>query len=548
MLKHYRDLFRQFRMMILAGVIGTGALAFGLSLLLLQAMPIYRSTVVVNMKPSDEALIFNRAFMGVTQFSPAVIITQTQIERLLSRQVAERALDILIEESGGSLPADPPNALSRLKTTLWRNWNLANYGYFVPASERQTMISDLQGATDVEMVEGSYIMAIEISYDNPVLAARAANALVQAYIETASETFSDDAVGIDTALENLQTDKTADLNKMIAERRLLERQLPSDSVNDGRMLLSAGRVTAASKLAEAQRTLARLQSELEQIDSADTAAIAEMRAEITTAEDMVSQRTQKVADVEAELQYLDSTETALRELELKIQETENDLEELRARRLSTSLAREARMNQVEIISSAQVPTYPAFPKVFVNTVVGTILGGILMLAPIAILDVLNTRIRTSEDLRLTVGEQALPTVSRKMARHARRFLKKGGAPGRELREFAEKMSRRFLTEGHKHWPQQHIYVTAIGSQDHVERLYVVVQAAARLYAPHRAEGVAPLKVVPLPPVARLGSWAPYQDQTIIIGIASGEADINEVELVSGTEIARGAVTYLAVVL
>ncbi len=546
MLKHYLDLMRQFRMIILAGVIGTGALACGLSLLLLQAMPIYKSRVVLNMKPSDEALMFNRAFMGVTQFSPAVIITQTHIERLLSRRVAERALDILIEESGGSLPTEPPNALAQLKAKLWRTWNMANYGIFIPAPPRESLISDIQSATNVEIVEGSYIMAIEISYNDPVLAARAANALAQAFIESASLDFSEDAIGVDKALDTLQSQKNAELTQYIEERRSLQRQLASENVDDGRMLLSAERIATTKKLTDAERVLERLQSELAQPSSVEQAAIANLNAQVIEAEDLVSQLALALESNEAELRSLDRTETALRELDLQIQETESDLEELRARRLSTSLAREARMNQVEIISDARVPTYPAFPKVIVNTIVGTILGGILLLAPIAILDVMNNRIRTSEDLRQAVAVRALPTVTQKMAAQARRYLKNGKAPGRELKEFGEMMSRRLLTEGHKNWPEQYIYVTAIGSKEHVTAMQDVVKAAASLFAPRT--DASPLAVVALPQVARLPSWEPYQGGTILVGVAAGEAESTEIERMSGSELAQGAEAYFAVVL
>ncbi|MFP7569962.1 hypothetical protein [Marivita sp. S2033] len=548
MLKHYLDLVRQFWMVILIGVLTTGALALGGSLLLQKSMPLFKSSVVLNMQPSDEALVFNRAFMGVTQFSPAVIITQTHIERLLSRQVAEHALDILLEESGGVIPTQVPDAFDRFKAAAWKNWNLLNYGYFSPPGERERMVNDLMGATDVEMVEGSYILLVEITYNNAELAARAANALARAFIETSSLTFADDAAAVDATLAALQAQKEAQLALQFEERRKLQRELASESVDDGRALLSAARISANQELARAERAVMQLQAELEQTDTTEEELIADIRARLSEAERLLAERTVALERNDAALQSLDATEAALENVEVEIRETENDLEELRSRRLSTELAREARMNQVGIISEAKVPTYPAFPKVFVNTVIGIILGAILMLAPIAILDVLNTRIRTSEDLRQAVGARALPTVSRGMAARARSYVRKGRRPSRNLKNFAEVMSRRFLTEGHQRWPDNRIYVTAFGSNKHVNRLHAVVEAAVLMLAPDDDGVTNQIEVVPLMEIARLGDWAPYHDSTLLIGVGNGEADASEVARMSNAQLAPGAEAFFAVVL
>lgn len=547
MTNHYLDLFRQFRMIILLAVVGTGALSYMASVLLRDSMPLFESSVVLNLQPSEEALLFNRSFMGVTQFNPAVIISQTNIERLLSRKVAERALDIIIEESGGNIPTKPPGSFDEFRAAAWRAWNILNYGYFSPPDERDQMINDLRSATSIEMVEGSYILVVTITYVNAEIAARAANALAKAFIENASQDFVIDASAVDRSLAYLQSQKATQLTHQIEERRRLERQLGTESIDDRRALLTAARVASSASLVEAGRELDRLQGYLARIDISDQASIETVRADLSKVKERAAQSALTLNSNETALQSLNATEIALDEIERQIRATENDLEELRRRRLTTELAREARMNQVQIINHAQVPVYPAFPKVLVNTVVGMVLGGILTLAPIAVLDVLNNRIRTSEDLRQAVGARALPTVSRRMAARGRRFLKKGTAPGKELEDFAQMMSRRLLTEGHRCWPAQ-VYVTAFGSAEHVVRLQEVVEAAVRLMAPHRDESAPQPKVVALPEIARLGNWAPYRDSVILIGVACGEADIAEAKRLSETELAPGTVSFLAVVL
>lgn len=548
MLKHYLDLLRHFRLVILAGALGTGVLACLFSIVLLNTMPLYKSTVTLNMQPSEEALMFNSAFMGVTQFSPATIITQTHIERLLSRRVAERALDILIEESGGNLPSDPPTAFDKLKSAIWQTWTILNYGYFQPPTERDQWLNDLMSATDVEMVEGSYILLLEITYDIPEMAARAANALARAYMETASHEFAEDAAAVDAALSRLLTATEAQLESNSAARRQLERQLGYKSVEDGRVILMASRAEADKALADARRQVARLRDRLVRPGSADAGAAATISADLATAEALVIRSAEALKKTETALQALEQTETRLGEIALRIREAETDLAELQDRKLKTQLAREARMNQVGVISAAQVPVYPAFPKVLVNTVVGTVLGAILALAPIALLDVLDDRVRTGEGLRQIVGPRALPSVSRALVAQAQAFLRNGDTPGRALSDFAEVMARRLVTEGRKRPQGGKIAVTALGSAEQIAGLHAVVEAAVRLVDPFAADGGALTKVVALPEIARIGDWAPWRGCTIIAGVSCGEADRIEVERVAGIAVDPEAPPFLAVLL
>lgn len=529
MLTHYLDLVRQFWKLILATAFGTGVLAGALSMILLQVMPVYRSSVTMNMQPSEEALRFNNAFRGVSQFNPATIIAQAHIERLLSRPVAERALDILIAEGADPLAADTPDALQRVKAFLLRTWAVLNYGYYEPAADRDRMVNDLMQATDLKAVAGSYILRLEVSYDDPDLAARAANALSRAYIEVASEDFAREAAAADAALARLQSERQAELARQMERRREADRALGFESVEDGRAILLAARTEARQALAASERQVAALRERIDRTAVADTAALARLRAELHAAEVLVDRGVEALAEAEAGLQALDRTETELLEIDQKIREAETDLDELQTRRIAAELAREARLNQVRVINEAVVPAYPAFPKVLVNTVIGTILGGLLVIAPIAMLDVLDDRVRTAEDLRQAVGSRALRTVSRNLVAQARQFLQTGRPPGRMLEEYAATMGRRFLTQGRQRWPERPVYVTAFGLSEDVARLHAVIEAAVRIVAPQGGDGTVPPRVVALPEMSMLTDWSAYRDGTMVIGVAAGKASSVEVE-------------------
>lgn len=543
MLAHYSDLFRRFWRRILAVALLTGALACALSIALLNTMPRYASAVTLNMQPSEEALRFNSAFLGVSQFNPANIITQAHIERLLSRPVAERALDILIAEAGGDLAAEPPDAFDRLKLALRRNWALLNYGYFAPVGEREKALAELMAATDVEVVTGSYILKLEITHEDPALAAHAANALARAYVETASEDFAGEAAAVDAALAALQAEKQAELARRMNRRRDLDRALGFESIADGRAILLARRTEARNA---AMVSAGRVETLRDRLDRAGQAAEAADVRELREAEAMAALDDEALAEAEVGLQALDRAEIRRAEIDQRIRETERDMAELQGRRIMTELARKARLNHVRIIDKAAPPPYPSFPKVLVNTVIALILGGVLAAAPIAAMDVLDDRIRTAEDLRQAVGARALPTLSAAMASRARRFLRNGRNPGRALSAYAEAMGRRFMTDGRSRWPERPVYVSAFGSPDDIDDLRAAVDAALRLRAARGGPAAATPEVVALPAIAQLSDWSLYRDGILVIGVPFGGADSAEVKRVVDAASEAAAVCFLTV--
>lgn len=529
MLTHYKDLLRQFWTTILAAALGAGVLTCALSLVLLEAMPRYTSAVTLNMQPSEEALRFNNAFLGVSQINPATIITQAHIERLLSREVAERTIDILEQEGAGRPGPETPGPFDRLKAFLWRNWAMLNYGYFVPADPRDQAIEDLRQAIDVRAIAGSYILRLEVTDDDPDLAARAANALARAYVEVATEEAATEAAAVDAALATLQAEKEAELSGLMDQRRTLDRAVGFESLDEGRAILLAGRNEARQDVAAAESRVRMLREQLDAGSAPDASPDATLRSRLHEAEALAARRREALAAAEERLRALDGTESRLAEIDQSIRDAEGDLGELQRQRIATELARKARLNPVRTINAAVAPVYPAFPKVLFNTVIGTMLGAVLAIAPIAVLDVLDDRIRTTEDLRQALGSRGLPSVTRRLVGQARRFLRTGRRPGKQLQEYAEAMGRRFLTDGLPGWPDRPVHVTAFGTADDVARLHVVAQAAVRLMAPRDGRGSAASKVVALPPLAYLSDWSACRDGSILIGVTTGRVARAEVE-------------------
>ncbi|WP_313137840.1 hypothetical protein [Paracoccus jeotgali] len=550
MLDHYKELLRHFWKTVVFGALVAGGLALGMSLLFLRAMPIYEASVTLNMQPSEEELRFNSGFLGVSQFNPATIIAQTHIERLLSRKVAGRAIDILIEQSGGALPAEPPNAFRRFKAAVWRWYNILNFGYFIPQPPEETNISDLISATKVEIVEGSYVLLVSVSLDNPVLAARAANALVQAYVDQTREEFGADAARVDKTLADVIAAREDDLARYRAEQQSTAARFGINSLEQERSMLLDARAeargalqNAEDELGLAETTIASLEASIKGASDAETVrqlrqTLAETQAARAGNEARLRYRTDRVAEADRALRDLEIAGDALAQVEQRIAETQADLEELQNRRVAARIAREAQLSQIRTIDTAPVPVYPRFPKVLINTIVGTVLGGLLVLLPVVAMDVLGNRARTSEDLRRIMGARVLPPVTRRILSEARRY-RRGGKPGPALQRYADAVGQRFVADSPHHWPSTTLLVTAFGAPASVAAMRDLFGAVLQLAAPRGDDGTVP-DAVELPPVARIGDWNAYKDRQIAVGLSPGAVEHDELKALGD---AAGPVLY-----
>ncbi|ULB11729.1 hypothetical protein ORIO_17890 [Cereibacter azotoformans] len=542
MLTHFRDLIRASHRMILACAIGAGLVAFALSAILLHARPLYEATVTVTMEPSEEELRFNRSFMGVSQFNPATIIAQSHIERLLSRPVAERAIDLLIEEMGGQLPAKEPTLLSAITTGIWQAWNTLNYGYFVPLSEREQMVADLQNALDVEIVEGSYILSISVSYDVPEIAAAAANVIARAYVQVAQDGFRRDASVIAATLAEAEKEARGRLAEKRIERQALAEKLEvSDPVTERAVMLQARqdardalRSTEADLSGEARRLEVLRQSLMAQTDVTIARGIREVlatgEADLQQLQELRRQRQQTLVDQEAALAALDKAQALLRVHDDQLATIDADLVQLQERRVALDLSSRAELSQVMIVNPATTPLYPKFPKLAVNTVIAVIVGAICALVPVVARDALGTQVRTNLDVGQIPGARSLPPLARGRIARGRRLDP----------SYVERLIRR-VSADRGGWPGRALKVTGFLPEAQLGQLTRMFDGATgRDGKPIRAEAMPALTAAP--------DWASLSGQVVVLAFRSGDLEREELEALQARVEALQMNCYYLVVL
>ncbi|WP_192361874.1 hypothetical protein [Mesorhizobium mediterraneum] len=194
MASHYIELARYYKWLLIAiagGITGVVALT---SVFLLFATPLYTGTTTVTMLPTDAELAYTKSWLGPGQFDPASIMTATHTEYLLSRPVVQRTVDRLMKEYGVNESASPAGFKRQLhavfaafKSGLRRTYNYLNSGTNVPIDAYEDAILTMQDNIEVEAIEGSFMLQISVTWDNPKIASAAANYLAQAYLDEVQE-------------------------------------------------------------------------------------------------------------------------------------------------------------------------------------------------------------------------------------------------------------------------------------------------------------------------------------------------------------------------
>ena len=410
------------------------------------------ASVVVDFKPDPvTALIYGGA--------PPPGLMGTQVEVLQSERVARRVIRNL-------KLADSPQVREQ--------WLAATEG---KGSIETWLLDAFQKRLDVKPSREAGVISITYRAPDANFAAGVANAFVQAYMETTlalrvdpakqySAFFDDRAKDARETLEKAQTKLSAfqrakgiiatDERFDVETSRLNE--LSSQSVSLQALKSEAGSRQAQALGASADKMqevlnnpligtlkadVSRAEARLQELNSRlgnDHPQVVEARANIESLRTRILAETQRVtggvgvsdsiarqrgADVRAALESQRAKVLQMKAvrddgavLARDVESAQRALDTVVARFNQSSLESQTTQSNVSLLTSAEPPLEPSSPKVLLNTVVAVLLGGLLAVGGVLLLELMNRRVRSAEDVSATLGLSLLgvltPTQRRRL--------------------------------------------------------------------------------------------------------------------------------------
>jgi succinoglycan biosynthesis transport protein ExoP len=492
MIKHYLELLSHYRKLVIIIVVALTSAAAVVSAIILFTAPLNTATASVVMLPTEAELTFTRGWLGFSQYNPANVLTQTQMEYLLSRPVAEKTLHKVIEDIAAKprptgFKAFVGSAVSKSRSLLRRTYTILNSGKFVPLDPQEEALQELMDGIKIEMIEGSYVLQIKVTLLHPAAAAAAANALAGAYDEMIAEQSIQAASRLGSFFDKEIAAREAELDTLAMKEYELRKELDVLSLEDQRQYLLNALENERQALAAAQVELAEFDARMaalrsEQGDVQQRRILAKLDEEMTmegvTRTELVQRvalRKKNIASLKGEQEQLAQKEEPLNEIETRKDAVGADLASLRERMLNVQMSTSSQLAQVRMINPARVPLYPSFPKVVLNTAIGFVAAILLSFFVLVLMDTTSGTVKTFTDLRRLVGARAVARLSPAMLANAGR----GGA-GRTAREMAD-LARDLTVHlaGRNGDRPLRIEVTGFDDRDVAEAASTVAAALAR---------------------------------------------------------------------
>ena len=411
------------------------------------------ASVVIDFKPDPvTAMIYG----GL----PPPGLMGTQVEVLQSERVARRVIRNL------KLGESPQVREQWLEATAGKG------------SIETWLLDAFQKRLDVKPSREAGVISVSYRAPDPNFAAGVTNAFIQAYLETSlalrvdpakqySLFFDSRAKDARETLEKVQSKLSAfqKANGIIAndERFDVEtsrlNELSSQAVMLQALTSEAGsrqaqaRGGSADKMQEVlnnpligtlKADLSRAEARLQELNSRlgkDHPQVMEAKANIDSLRSRIEAETQRVtggvgvsdniarqrgADVRAALEaqrakvlqmkaVRDDGAVLLRDVE----SAQRALDAVVARFNQSTLESQTTQSNVSLLTAAEPPLEPSSPKILLNAVVAVLLGGLLAVGGVLLLELMNRRVRSVEDVSVTLG---LPMLGMLMPTRRLRFL------------------------------------------------------------------------------------------------------------------------------
>lgn len=401
-------------------VLGTTALVFFYSAFVLTKDPVFRAGTTLDIAPTGVELDVANNFARNSALQTAGVLTQTYAEYVRSRPVIESVADEILAEKVLPRADEQGGGLG-----LRRLWNELNYGRAPRQNRRDAFIEALAESTTVGTVAGTFLLRIEVAWDDPRLAARFANELAERLMVEAAVKTSGPANQFTQALAQRLGQSRATLNAKQAQAAQMRSSLgvadlprQMQAVVEERLAEEARLTNDLAQVSSSSTQVGVLQGQANGKLSATLPAVEQAlvleRPKAAGLRQSVRQRSARIGQLNGQLNRLSRAQATLAMLDRDIEMLQLETTALAERFSTAQLNTLAGAPAIRIVERALPPLVRESPRVMVNTALGFIAGSalagmFLLLAP-APVAVRRTRTRAvASDL----GGRVYPGVLRR---------------------------------------------------------------------------------------------------------------------------------------
>jgi tyrosine-protein kinase Etk/Wzc len=382
-------------------------------------------------------------------------MSRTLAENVARTLQAENAADL---NNGGTMGFIRRRVAGPVVASFHRMVTLLNTGRWETPDPFASLVDGIRGRTEVQNLPGSLVFQVSVTWENPRIAAKIANLMIERYIEmtlksgqeemrTAREYIEARIKEVETGLETVQT--------RIKDYRSTEKVFSLAYNTSGDTDLGLQELSASIRALNAARIdWQQLNTRIDALKAYQTpvalAAVEADRSGLKTRQ----QALEKVIDEQvAKLDKLPAKEAGLLDLYRERMSKERALTALQDRLLETKVAEAAQLSAVRVIDPAIPPLYPERPLLLRNTVASVLVGLLLSVGFVLLAEARRAGLRSREDLGAESGALLglVPAVA--AAGHDDPDAESGG----KMAEFFRRIAHgRLGTSAHRRTVKRHL--------------------------------------------------------------------------------------------
>lgn len=383
--------------MVLGLVVSCTLAAFAVTLYM-ATKPTFESAARLNIVPTSEELGYATRFVRGSTFDGGSTLLQTYAEFAHTRPVVAPIVDRWIGEqarAAGMSEAAWVRANSVAPAfSPGRLYAILNYGSAPVVPLRTDIIDSLIKSTTIDTVEGTYLLRINVEWDDPQSAAWFANALADAIIARAERMSSKTGTQIADSLQARLSAKQLELATVLARSRAMKQAAGVVDVDQQKQSLLAAQITEQSQLTSDRAALQASESQVAglrrqasgRMSTAQAAIDQTLAVEAPKAAGLargIAIREGRVAQIRAQIAGLGRSEDTIRTLDDRAQQLRAEVAGLTERVSFSQTENLANAPRIQLIERAVPPLTRSSPKMVLNLAMGFIAG--CALAGIALL-------------------------------------------------------------------------------------------------------------------------------------------------------------------